>query len=428
MRTVVQFDEVSKLYRLGDTGASLREALSTAGRRLISRHKESKQERSLWALRGVSFTAVEGEALGIIGPNGAGKTTILKLLSKITLPTVGLVQAHGRVSSLIELGAGFHPDLTGRDNIYLNGTILGMTHQHIRKRFDEIVAFSGLERFLDTPVKRYSSGMYARLGFSVAAFTGAKILLVDEVLAVGDLGFQAKCIELMRGLIRDGVTVIFISHSLYYVSYFCHRVLLLHEGEIRDCGAPARVIASYRELIRSIEQEERGRIDKVESFEGATKARLVDVTVLDVTGSPREVFSVGETLVVSCSGFAEETIESPVVRVSIFTSEGVRCFSSHNRMAGVKFPDIRGAFEARIEIPDLRLMPDAYSVSVALLESSALGPYDWREFCAGFRVVHPTVENCVEAGVVHLPHRWDLKHTEVGQHAPDVGGTGAVAI
>ncbi|MEZ5393123.1 MAG: ABC transporter ATP-binding protein [Bryobacterales bacterium] len=189
MKKVIAFENVSKAYRLGEGRSGIRDAITATGKRLLSKEKRSSQP-VLMALNDVSFDVNQGEAVGVVGPNGAGKTTVMKLLSRITKATSGKVRSSGRVSSLIELGAGFHPDLTGRENIFLNGTILGMSRAEIRQRFEEIIDFSGLDGFLDTPVKRYSSGMYARLAFSVAAHTGADILLVDEVLAVGDLGFK----------------------------------------------------------------------------------------------------------------------------------------------------------------------------------------------------------------------------------------------
>jgi lipopolysaccharide transport system ATP-binding protein len=408
MAAALEFRNVSKLYRLGETGTSLREALMSSARQLFtSRPPDPRPE--LWAVRDLSFRVEAGQSLGIIGPNGAGKTTILKLLSRITEPTTGVARTRGRVSSLIELGAGFHPDLTGRDNIFLNGTILGMSRRQIERSFDEIVDFSGLERFLDTPVKRYSSGMYARLGFSVAAFTGAAVLLVDEVLAVGDFNFQAKCVERMRELVRNGTSVIFISHSLYYVGYFCTHSMLMHRGQAKAFGRPAEVIAEYQKLLRDLSTEEEARHSNDELPAGPRAARIVDVQVLGPDGAPREIFDLGETLVLSIQGFASERIPSPVVRFSIFSSEGVRCFSSHNRMAHVDFPDVEGAFTVQVSLADLRLMPDSYSVSVALLESTALGPYDWKEFCVGFRMHHPSMEESFEGGMVYLPHSWDFQ-------------------
>ena len=239
----VEFQGVSKRYRLGTSG-TLRGALST----LLAR-KKSTAPCTFWALSDVSFQLRGGQSLGLIGPNGAGKTTTLKLLSNITKPTHGQIKLRGRVSSLIELGAGFHPELTGRDNVYLNGAILGLKRREIAQKLEAIIAFSGLERFIDTPVKRYSSGMYVRLGFAVAAHVEPDVLLVDEVLAVGDASFRHRCIQHMRGLQKNGTTVIFVSHNMHLVRSMCDQALLLVAGQIQATGTPTEVIAEYERRL-----------------------------------------------------------------------------------------------------------------------------------------------------------------------------------
>jgi len=243
----VIFDQVSKRYRLGAQG-TLRGTVSA----LLSHLRNGGDaQRTLWALRDVSFRVEPGESLGLIGPNGAGKTTALKLLSGITQPTTGQIVVQGRVSSLIELGAGFHPELTGRDNTYLNGAILGLKRHEIARKLDDIIAFSELERFIDTPVKRYSSGMYVRLGFAVAAHVEPDVLLVDEVLAVGDASFRHRCIQHMRELQRSGTTVVFVSHNMHLVRDVCCSALLLMNGQIRAEGEPSVVISEYERLLLS---------------------------------------------------------------------------------------------------------------------------------------------------------------------------------
>lgn len=215
MTATVKLDRVSKRYQLGVGGRSFRDAIAQAAGKISHTHHDEHQHEPFWAVRDVTFEVLPGEALGIVGPNGAGKTTILKLLSRVTRATTGRLETHGRVASLIELGAGFHPDLTGRENVYLNGTILGLNQSEIRQRFDQIVAFAELEQFIDTPVKRYSSGMYARLGFAVAAHVDPDILLVDEVLSVGDEAFQQKCHDFIHSFVESGRTSVFVSHNLY---------------------------------------------------------------------------------------------------------------------------------------------------------------------------------------------------------------------
>jgi ABC-type polysaccharide/polyol phosphate transport system ATPase subunit len=405
MKRVIAFENVSKAYRLGELRSGFRDAFVSAGKRLMSPGKAEKQP-VLWALNDVSFDVRQGEAVGVVGPNGAGKTTVMKLLSRITKATSGKVRSSGRISSLIELGAGFHPDLTGRENIFLNGTILGMTRTEIRKRFDEIVDFSGLEGFLDTPVKRYSSGMYARLAFSVAAHTGADILLVDEVLAVGDVGFQAKSAQRMADLVANGVTVLFISHSLYYVSSFCNRAILLNKGRLEQSGSTREVIAAYQTIMRERADAERVKTAaKAEAEHNPGQARLVEAQLLDGEGRRSDRFQTGQPMKMRIRGFAPQPLKNAVLRFSIFSSEGVRCFTAHNLQDGVTLPDLHGSWEIDIDFNELLLMPDSYSVTVWLLEERGVGAHDWREAWVTFLVGHPT-HDVAEGGIVFLPHEW----------------------
>jgi len=248
----VRMEHVSKRFRKGELYDSLRDLIPALTGRILGRSLDHDAlKREFWALQDVSFEIRKGESFGIVGANGAGKSTVLKLISRIMKPTSGSVEIHGRLSALIEVSAGFHPDLTGRENIYLNGTILGMSRREIASRFDEIVEFSGLADFLDTPVKRYSSGMYARLGFSVAAHVNPDVLIVDEVLSVGDYVFQRKCVERMKEVIRSGATVLFVSHNLKTVTEFCQRCLLLDRGRMLMTGSPTEVIQSYMNSTRS---------------------------------------------------------------------------------------------------------------------------------------------------------------------------------
>jgi len=242
----LQMEHVYKMFRKGETYNSLRDLLpALTGRLFRQQELHENDKREFWALQDLSFEVKRGEAFGIIGHNGAGKSTALKILSRIMKPTKGRMVVNGRLSALIEVAAGFHPDLTGRENIFLNGTILGMTKREIESKLDQIIAFSGIEEFIDTPVKRYSSGMYARLGFSVATHVDPDVVLVDEVLSVGDYLFQNKCIERMKEVIGRGATVLFVSHNLKAVAEFCHRCLLLERGRAFRIGPAEEVISSY---------------------------------------------------------------------------------------------------------------------------------------------------------------------------------------
>ena len=242
----LEFDGVWKKFKKGEIHDSLRDLIPALTKGALSRnHKRKLEEREFWALQDISFQARKGEAFGIIGANGAGKSTALKLLSRILRPNRGRIIARGRMSALIEVGAGFHQDLTGRENVSLNGCILGMKRAEIARKFDEIVEFAGIGDFIDTPVKRYSSGMYARLGFAVAAHVDPEILLVDEVLSVGDMKFQEKCFERMRSVVKQGTTVIFVSHNLQAVQMLCSRTLLLKVGKVAAMGPTAEVVNQY---------------------------------------------------------------------------------------------------------------------------------------------------------------------------------------
>lgn len=243
---VIRVENIGKRYRVGfyESRGLLSERLTHALRNPLSVLRRKPKDH-FWALKDVSFEVKEGEVLGLIGRNGAGKSTLLKILSRITRPTVGHARIHGRVGSLLEVGTGFHPELTGRENVFLNGAILGMGRREIRRKFDEIVAFAEIERFIDTPVKRYSSGMYVRLAFAVAAHLDPDILLVDEVLAVGDLGFQKKCLGKMSDVASHGRTIIFIAHQMNQIRRLCDRVMWLESGAIRACGATGEVVSGY---------------------------------------------------------------------------------------------------------------------------------------------------------------------------------------
>lgn len=275
MTPVIRFKNVTKRYNLGLTRTSLPAVLSQWARQAVRRDEVSADKKFHWALRDVSFELERGQSLALVGPNGAGKSTILKLLAKITNPTSGVAEVNGQLSALIELGAGFHPDLTGRENIFLNGTILGLTYRDIQKRFDEIVAFSEIEEFIDTPVKRYSSGMTVRLGFAVASCIEPDILLVDEVLAVGDASFRQKCIDRIKLLLNNGTSLIFVSHDMGLVRAVCERALYIEHGQLLYAGTSSDVIELYNKNL------EKRRLEKLHQAGGGEEG-AVEVVKMDV--------------------------------------------------------------------------------------------------------------------------------------------------
>jgi lipopolysaccharide transport system ATP-binding protein len=366
----VIFDQVSKRYRLGTLG-TLRGAVSG----LLSRLRDGNDSpRTLWALRNVSFRVEPGESQGLIGPNGAGKTTALKLLSNITQPTSGQIAVHGRVSSLIELGAGFHPELTGRENIYLNGAILGLRRHEIGRKLDAIIAFSGLERFIDTPVKRYSSGMYVRLGFAVAAHVEPDILLVDEVLAVGDASFRHRCIQRMRELRRNGTTVVFVSHNMHLVRDMCNSALLLMKGQIRAQGELAAVISEYEGLLLSDDPLELQQDKLLEpAFSSPGRLVLTAVEILSSDGNTdRDLASdLSATVRVHYRAAAPQQVGRVVVR--IIRDDGTLCSSADSSMSTDASPELRevcGHGTVVVRYEPLQLTSGKYVIEVRITDAS----------------------------------------------------------
>lgn len=313
---MIAAEGVGKRYRLGASRSrysSLRESMVIgvrSGLRLFSRQREHMpDDRAFWALREVSFSVQEGEVLGVVGRNGAGKSTLLKLLSDITEPTEGRITLRGRVASLLEVGTGFHPELSGRENIYLNGAILGMSRSEIQRKFDEIVAFAEVERFIDTQVKRYSSGMYLRLAFAVAAHLEPEILLVDEVLAVGDAQFQQKCIGKMGEVSRGGRTVLFVSHNLAAVRRLCPRSLLLQSGRVVAVGGTSSILEQYLDESESQQTEFKLGSGQIVDPTG----RATRMVLQSESGLPRNSFPVGEPWQVQ----VDFTLDEPVSQFTL---------------------------------------------------------------------------------------------------------------
>jgi len=382
MSPSVEFLHVSKRYRVGQWLPSLREALASRGARDPSQYH--------WAVKDVSFSLEPGEALGIIGPNGAGKTTILKLLSRVTYPTQGEIQIHGRLSALIELGAGFHPDLTGRENIYLNGTILGMKRAEIRRRFDQIVEFAGIGHYLDTPVKRYSSGMYARLGFAIAAHMDPDVLLVDEVLAVGDYAFQQKCHAHMDRLRSQGTTLIFVSHNMEAVRRVCDKVLVMYRGEKIFEGSAAEGVIAYSDALReaarnrSVEvPEEGGLAERIMTFD----AEIVRVELLDETGQPTTVLQAGQRAIVRVHVVFHRDVSSPIFSLIVRTVDGRTVYDTTTKWQGIETPHFRAGERctAVFEL-DICLLDGEYQLGVDTVATDFSHYYDRLERAMNFYV------------------------------------------
>ena len=327
MPTVIKVEGVAKQYRLGEHQAAygtLRESLAHAGRRLTGREHKAATEY-VWALRDVTFDVQQGEVLGIVGRNGAGKSTLLKVLTRITTPTAGRVEIRGRVGSLLEVGTGFHPELTGRENVYLNGAILGMKRREIERRFDAIVEFSGVERFMDTPVKRYSSGMYVRLAFAVAAHLEPEVLLVDEVLSVGDAEFQRRCLGRMEELGSSGRTVIFVSHALSSVAQLCDRAIQIDSGRVVGDGSPAEVIANYLHQTHSSGSE---RSWVLESAPGDDLARILGVRLVPHDRMPPGVVDVRHRIGIEVAFRVLREGKPVFPKIKVLDEEGAIAFNA----------------------------------------------------------------------------------------------------
>jgi len=378
---VIEFNDVWKKFEKGEKFNSLRDALPYYARLMTPGRNDSLtlSDKEFWALRGVSFSVKKGDILGIIGSNGAGKSTILKLLSRIMNPSRGAMTISGRLSALIEVTAGFHPELTGRENIYLNGTILGMRKREIDDKFDEIVDFSGLKEFINTPVKRYSSGMYSRLGFSVAAHMDPDIMLIDEVLSVGDMAFQSKCIRKMKQLLGSGATIILVSHDLPLVQNMCKRIILLDSGMVRKEGAAEQIIPYYQDTVyQASEKEFRKEISASEykvRVNDETPVEILSVASFDGTRRGTDKFKVGEEVSVRVEYEAREEIPGPVFSLEIIRPDSVICCSSDSRADGFAIDSIQNKGSIEIGLGAINLTPGVYIIKISIWDKDMLHPY-----------------------------------------------------
>lgn len=418
--TQISVERVSKLYRLdlGDDRAQdltvrLAGALSAPVRNLrrlrsLDKFADSNHTSVVWALRDVTFGVEAGDVVGIIGRNGAGKSTLLKILSRITRPTHGRLEMTGRVSSLLEVGTGFHPELSGRENIFLNGAIIGMRKAEIRRKLDAIVDFAGVERFLDTPIKRYSSGMKVRLAFAVAAHLEPDILVIDEVLAVGDTEFQQKCIGAMAAFGRSGRTVLFVSHNLAAVQSLCRRGIVLEKGSMEYDGTVDGAIEQYLRRIGD-DAQAAARADGLESdgFVLQTLAVRGDGAGYDC------LVRAGSACSFDLSIVGRTELPAVIVNVWMSGSFGERLLLLSSRLAGVSLHGFDAKLECEIRVPRLMLMPGHYQLNAALFSSSGERIATWEQIESV--EVHPdpdaaalALPSVADRGVVYAPAEWDV--------------------
>jgi len=394
----LSFDDVSKRYLIRQDAAPD----AALKNRLVNKLRSLRGGRSkeFWAVRDVSFDVARGEALGIIGHNGAGKSTILKLLSNITAPTSGEITINGRLSALIEVGSGFHPELTGRENIYLNGSILGMPRREITEKLDSIVDFAGIQQFVDTPVKRFSSGMYVRLGFSIAAHLDPEILLLDEVLAVGDAAFQAKCIQRINELKHAGTTIVFISHDLGAVERLCDRVVLMDHGRMIGSGAAREIISQYQKAAPAS-----GVVAAVSKPTNQTQiASIRSLGYRNAAGEDASLFRTGEPLTARIEFTAHQPLGDVIFEILFYSPDLEPHCEFTTEMSGECLSLDAGEGALEFSCPELGLLPGIYYTDVIVKERGAAKPLDAQCQSTILRVDPGKVVH----GKFYSPHGWRL--------------------
>ncbi|MCH9650899.1 MAG: ABC transporter ATP-binding protein [Deltaproteobacteria bacterium] len=414
MSAVIRVSGLEKQYRRMAPGAHLRTLKSALLERSLTRGL--RQDELISALNGVNFSVGSSEAFGVIGGNGSGKSTLLKVLAGILSPSAGTVEVSGRVAALIELGAGFHPEISGRENVYINGAVLGLSRREVDERYESIVEFSGLGNFMEEPVKNYSSGMYVRLGFAVAIHTNPDVLMVDEVLAVGDEAFAHRCIRRIEEFLAAGKSLLLVSHSLDMVERLCDRVMWLQNGDQMMVGEPRRVIDAYRQAVAEQEDEghRKARLKQEEAASensadkeresqeeghgedegedqaeilrwGSGQAEIVSARLLDASGVESYHHHCGQPLTLEIKARAASHLSDFVFGVAISTPRGIECWGTNTDMAGFRSESFEGMARVEVKLPALRLAPGEYLVDVAV-HSREGAPYDYRRKALAFTV------------------------------------------
>ena len=431
----IELVNASKIYRR----FSHRKQFSTLKSALLSRSliRDLTPAETFPAVRNVTFSVPRGQTLGVIGRNGSGKSTLLKLVAGIAKPTTGTVKVNGRISALIELGAGFHPEISGRENVFINGIMLGLTKREITRRFDEIVEFAELEEFIDAPVKNYSSGMYMRLGFAVAIHVDPDVLLVDEVLAVGDEGFTHKCLDKFAEFKRRGKTILLVTHSLGLVEKFCDEALWMDAGRMRVQGDPKRVVGAYVTDVEKSEEQQlaagdarakesaitispdepasavlpdhpietaEGPSDMFRATEGRWGSREIEITsvaLLGPDGAPGHVFHSGDSVTVQVKLRAPLEMDDFVIGIGLFNAEGLCCYGTNTSLEALKAVRLYGDAEVRFTMERLDLVEGTYKLDVAVHKQDGY-PYDYHRLLYTFRVKSRTKD----VGIYRPPHKW----------------------
>ena len=390
----IEIQNLTKSFRIyADQGHSLKE-------KMLSGKRRKYEERTV--LNGISLTVEQGEAIGLVGKNGCGKSTLLKLMSRILYPEGGSVRLNGRVSSLIELGAGFHPDMTGRENIFTNASIFGLTHKEIEERLDEIIAFSEMEEFIDNPVRTYSSGMYMRLAFSVAIHVGADILLIDEILAVGDAAFQAKCFERLMEIKATGTTIVIVSHSMAQLERICDRTVWIEDGRIRMEGAPNEVHPAYLDFMGQRRQLSAPVQSAPEGEKPDTPARWTDICLLNEQGERVTTVRTGDTVTLQLTYEADpEQAEDALIGLALYRADKALCYGTNTQRERMKPLQLKKSGTIRCTFTKMNLIAGTYWFDVALRRLDMFA-YDYAAQAVRF-TVYNTID---ETGVARLEHRW----------------------
>ena len=409
MTDVIRVHDLSKQFALRKD-KSLKE-------RLVNARRSREHAESFWALRDIDLTFSAGSTTGLIGHNGSGKSTLLKIIGGILTPTTGYVERRGRLAALLELGAGFHGDLTGRENVYLNASILGLSRKQTDDYFDEIVDFSGIEEFIDTQVKFYSSGMYVRLAFAVAVHVDPEILLVDEVLAVGDEPFQRKCLDRIRRFQREGRTIVFVSHGLDQVRQLCDRAVLLDHGTMLVDGTPTQAVRAFRDLNQEAEESDEDLETGDLTVQGTRRVTISDVAVADIDGRPVRTITPDGALAVSFRVDLDQPLDDWIVGVAFEDTSGQVVWGANSDTQGVVLPDLpAGRNEVAVRFPEVPLTESVYQVSVAIASTGNRTVHHRVNRLATFRVVTDVSED----GAVHLRPSYSVGGVGVGRSAVQV--------
>lgn len=392
----VEVRNISKKFKIYyDKGHTLKEKTLFRRRRTYEEH---------YVLKGISFDIKKGEAVGFVGQNGCGKSTTLKLLTQIMYPDSGTIEMRGRVSSLIELGAGFHPDMSGRENIYINASIFGLTRKEIEERLDTIIAFSELGEYIDNPVRTYSSGMYMRLAFSVAIHVNADILLIDEILAVGDAGFQAKCFQKLREIKAGGTTIAIVSHSLDQIEQICEKSYWIQEGKIAAEGTPREVHPQYLDYMA----RQRLTLTKEKTADekrwGNGMARIHQVKIFNEEGKEATAFRTGRQMTIEIWYQVRQTVEDAILGIGIFRMDGVQCYGTNTKIDRLDSFSLKRDGKIRIILESLPLLPAQYTLDLAIESGNHIAV----DYCTKIRQFE-MVTDTFDVGVVRLQHQWYLK-------------------